>query len=77
MPFIKDLLLNLNNIDSFNIISNKVKKANFLTWTGLRHAIPSILKTIKYSTLKDIILILCREMKLLTKHQRNKKTIIL
>ena len=36
---IKDLLFNLDNIESFNAINNMVEKANFLTWTGLRHAI--------------------------------------
>ena len=42
-----DLLFNLNNIDSFELI--KEKKANFLTWTSLRHSIPSNLKTAEYS----------------------------
>ena len=45
ISIIKDLLFNLDNIESFNAIHNIVEKANFLTWTGLRHAIPSILKT--------------------------------
>ena len=36
---IKDLLFNLDNIESFNAINNIIEKANFLTWTGLRHAI--------------------------------------
>ena len=39
------MLLNLNNINSFDIIRKKNKKANFLTWTGLRHSIPSNFKT--------------------------------
>ena len=30
-----------------------VEKANFLTWTGLRHAIPSMLKTIEYTTFTE------------------------
>ena len=50
---IKDLLFNLDNIESFNAINNIVEKANFLTWTGLRHAIPSILKTIEYTTFTE------------------------
>ena len=50
---IKDLLFNLDNIESFNAINNIVEKANFLTWTGLRHAIPSILKTIVYTTFTE------------------------
>ena len=39
-----DLLLNLNSIESFNIIKNRVEKTNFLTWAGLRHAVPHELK---------------------------------
>ena len=39
------MLLNLNNVNSFDIIRKKNKKANFLTWTGLRHSIPSNFKT--------------------------------
>ena len=35
------------------IISNTVRKANFLTWTGLRHTIHFILKTIEYTKLKE------------------------
>ena len=31
--------------DSFNIISKKIAKTNFLVWAGLRHSIPSHLKT--------------------------------
>lgn len=43
--YVKDLLLKLNNIDSYNIILNIINKTNFLVWAGLRHAIPSHLKT--------------------------------
>ena len=39
------MLLNLNNVNSFDIIRKQNKKATFLTWTGLRHSIPSNLKT--------------------------------
>ena len=42
------MLFNLNNIDSFELIKKK-KRANFLTWTSLRHSIPSNLKTAEYS----------------------------
>ena len=35
-----DLLFNLNSTESFNIIKNRVDKTNFLTWAGLRHAVP-------------------------------------
>ena len=41
---VSDLLFNLSNIESFNEISKKVKSVNFLTWSGLRHAIPPNLK---------------------------------
>ena len=39
-----DLLLHLNNTDSFKIIENKIYKTNFLIWTGLRHSVPKYLK---------------------------------
>ena len=41
---VNDLLFDLNNLNSYNIISKHVGKVNFLTWAGLRHAIPSHLK---------------------------------
>ena len=40
-------------IESFNAISNTVRKANFLTWTGFRHTIHFILKTIEYTKFKE------------------------
>ena len=40
---IKDLLFNFDNIESFNAINR----------TGLRHTIPSILKTIEYTTFTE------------------------
>ena len=40
--YVKELLLKLNNIDSYNIIVNKT---TFLVWAGLRHARLSHLKT--------------------------------
>ena len=36
--------MNLNNVNSFDIIRKKNKKANFLTWTG-QYSIPSSFKT--------------------------------
>ena len=39
----------MNNLDSYNIISKEVGKINFLTWAGLRHAIPSHLKMGNYT----------------------------
>ena len=41
---ISDLSFNLNNKDSFSLISNRISETNFLVWAGLRHSIPSILK---------------------------------
>ena len=46
---VNDLLFHLNNLDSYNIISKQVGKVNFLTWAGLRHAIPSHLKMGNYT----------------------------
>ena len=43
---VSDLLFNLSNIESYNVINKKLKKVNFLTWTGFRHAIPLSLKKI-------------------------------
>ena len=42
--FLKDLLLNYNNIDSFNSAARSIEKSNFLIWTGLRDSVPSHLK---------------------------------
>ena len=42
---VNDLLLNLNNINSFELIKEKNKKANFLTWTGLRHCTVQLKKS--------------------------------
>ena len=39
-----DLLLHLNNRDSFNIIETKIYKTNFFIWTGLRYSVPKHLK---------------------------------
>ena len=41
---ISDLSFDLNNKDSFSLISNRISKTIFLVWAGLRHSIPSILK---------------------------------
>ena len=43
--YVSDLLFQLNNIDSFRIVSEEISKTNFLVWTGLRHSIPAHLKT--------------------------------
>ena len=41
---INDLLLDLTNSESFNVVVTKITKVNFITWTGLRLSIPSNLK---------------------------------
>ena len=41
---ISDLFFELNNKDSFSIVSNRISKTNFLVWAGLQHSIPSTLK---------------------------------
>ena len=38
--YVSDLHFNLNNIESFNMITNTISKTNFLIWTGLRHSVP-------------------------------------
>ena len=42
--YVNDLLFELSTIDSFNKISKKTKKTNFLVWAALRHSIPQHLK---------------------------------
>ena len=42
--YLKDLLLNCNNIDSFEFAARNIEKSNFLIWTGLRDSSPSHLK---------------------------------
>ena len=41
---ISNLSFDLNNKDSFSLVSNRISKTNFSVWAGLRHSIPSILK---------------------------------
>ena len=43
--YVNDLLFHLNSTDSFNIISKKISRTNILIWAGLRHSVPSHLKT--------------------------------
>ena len=42
--YVNDRLFELSTIDSFNKISKKTKKTNFLVWAALRHSIPPHLK---------------------------------
>ena len=44
MVYLRDLFLNCNNIDSFEIAARNIEKSNFLIWTGHRNSIPSHLK---------------------------------
>ena len=42
--YVSDLLFNLNNTESFDVIVKKIRKTNFLVWTGLRFSVPNYLK---------------------------------
>ena len=42
--YLRDLLLNCNNIDSFEIAARNIEKSSFLIWAGLRDSIPLHLK---------------------------------
>ena len=39
--YVSDLLFNLNNTESFDVIAKKIRKTNFLVWTGLRYSVPN------------------------------------
>ena len=43
---VSNLLFNLTNTESFNIIRNRIDKTNFFIWAGHRHAVPRELKKI-------------------------------
>ena len=34
----------MNNTESFDVIAKKIRKTNFLVWTGLRYSVPNYLK---------------------------------
>ena len=42
---VTDLRFDLNTTESYHIITKDIERANFLAWVGLRHAIPSHLKS--------------------------------
>ena len=42
--YVSDLIFNLNNTESFDVIAKKIRKTNFLVWTGLRYSVPNYLK---------------------------------
>ena len=50
IDYTKDLLYDKTNVDSFNTLEGE-RRLNFyfLTWTGLRHAVPSNLRTHPHS----------------------------
>ena len=43
--FVNDLLFEIDTTNSFTIVSNKISKINYLLWAGLRHSVPTNLKT--------------------------------
>jgi len=40
IQMVGDLRFDLNNIDSYELITKHIKKMNFLEWTGLCHSVP-------------------------------------
>ena len=47
--YVNDLLFYTDTTSSFEIISSKISKTNFLTWAVLRHSVPLHLKTKKHT----------------------------
>ena len=45
--YVSDLLFNLNNTESFDVIVKKIRNTNFLVWTGLRFSVPNYLENDK------------------------------
>ena len=39
-----DLLLDLDNVQSFNKVARNITRNNIIMWTGLRHSVPSDLR---------------------------------
>ena len=42
--YVRDLVFNLNNTESFHVIAKKIRKTNFLVWTGLCYLVPNYLE---------------------------------
>ena len=42
--YVSDLFFNLNNTELFDVIVKKIRKTNFLVWTGLCYSVPNYLK---------------------------------
>lgn len=47
---ISDLFFDLNNKDSFSLVSNRISRPNISVWAGLRHSIPFILKNCTHNS---------------------------
>ena len=43
--YVSDLLFYLNSTESFDVIAKKIRKTNFLVWTGLHYSVPNYLKS--------------------------------
>ena len=56
------MLLNLDNINSFDIVKEKNEKTNFLTWTDVRHSIPSNLKKAEHRLDKRLPYFKCKNV---------------
>ena len=52
IKYTNDLLFEINNIESFNIMKQKGLVSNFLTWTGLRQSVPLHLREYKSNSKK-------------------------
>ena len=68
-----DLLLHLNNTNSFKIIENKINKTNFLICTGLRHSVPKHLKESNVQSTSLCLLIIEDNVFDLTKKKEKSK----
>ena len=67
------------NLDSYNIISKQVGKVNFLTWAGLRHAIPSPLKMGSYTFMSSPLSLVIndKDYNVLTKKSKDYYSLLL
>ena len=41
--YVSDLLFNLNNTESFDVIVKKIRETDFLVWTGPHYSVPNYL----------------------------------
>ena len=70
--YVNDLLFDTDTADSFEVISGKIGKTNFLTWAGLRHSVPLHLK-IKESSPSEMSLLVTIDNKDFDVLKRNSK----